>query len=831
MGEQTAVRGAERSSQTGLGNDLRRCLGDVERLTQLPSRWGGLDPTAVAESVLNTLLDMLKLDFVGLRFDDTEHIFLRADQGLSAIHGAPRIANSIADWLNAATEPRPPALTIGMDGLFVTSVPLGGIASIGLLVAGSRLEGFPSDADLLRLRVAAAQTGLACRELHDLGDRGTPPDMRAEKPSGEALAESEWRLNLIINSMPAIAWSATPDGLLDFVNQHFCDFVGLTSEEILGLGFYRIFHPDDTPHLLSAWQDIMSSKVSREVEGRLIRADGEYRWCTLRQKPLLDRNGEVIAWYGVVLDIEDRKRAEDALQVVQSALQASEQNLNVIINSLPVLAWSARPDGSADFVNHRWIEYVGVPAEQILEWGFLAFYHPDDIPSMVAIWKHDLEHSDRTWLKGRIRGADGAYRWFYFSGRKITDGNGVVRWFGVNVDIEDLQRAEDALKASESALRESEAALRESEHRLNLAINTVPAMIWSTTPDGMLDFWNQILGDYVGLPLEEGLGVGYYQIFHPDDVELLRSTWEGVLASRTPQPVDGRVKRFDGVYRWCALRQSPLIDAAGNVIKWYGVFIDIDDRRRAEEELRQTQSDLAHVARMMTMGELAVSIAHEVNQPLMAIVTNAGTCLRWLDDTKLDIEMARQAAERIVEDGHRAGDIVTSIRSLARKSAPDVQPVGLEELIREVLDLLNGEVRARGVTTRLDFGHVSTEIMGDRTQLQQVVMNLVMNAVEAMSQVVSGPRLLTVSTASGTDYVEVSIIDTGTGLKDNDKERVFGAFVTTKPEGIGMGLSICRSIVEAHDGRIWASDNLPNGSAFRFTLPFSHKGQIDVRQS
>ena len=829
MTEQTAVSDADRTRRSRSEPDPRRCLDDIERLTRLPSDWSGLDPTAVAESVLDTLLDMLELEFVGLRFNETEHIFLRGSQGPGDAQTTHGIASAVTGWLGLAAERGPAGLTIGTESFRIVSVPLGGIASIGLLIAGSRSQNFPSDADQLRLRVAAMQTGLACREVRDLGDRSPPPDMRAEKPTGAALAASEWRLNLIINTIPAIAWSATPDGLLDFVNQHFCDFVGLTSEAILGLGFYRIFHPDDTAHLLSAWQDIMSSRVSREVEGRLMRADGEYRWCTLRQNPLFDGNGQVIAWYGVVLDIEDRKRAENALQVAQAALQASEQNLNVIINSLPVLAWSARPDGGADFVNERWTDYVGVSAEQILEWGFLEFYHPDDIPGMVEIWKRDLEHSDRTSLKGRIRGADNAYRWFYFSGRKITDAKGVVRWFGVNVDIEDLQRAEDALRASEAALRHSEAALRESEHRLNLAINTVPAMIWSTTPDGLLDFWNEVLADYVGLPLDEALGLGFYQIFHPDDVDLLRSTWERVLVSMVPKPVDGRIRRFDGVYRWFALRQSPLLDENGNIVKWYGVFIDIEDRRRAEEELRRTQSDLAHVARMMTMGELAVSIAHEVNQPLMAIVTNAGTCLRWLDDGQLDVAMARQAAQRVVEDGHRAGDIVASIRALARKAAPDVQPVGIEELVVEVLDLLNGEFRARGVTTRLDFGPAPTEILGDRVQLQQVVMNLVMNAVEAMSQVDGGRRLLSVSTSPGSGFVEVSITDTGTGLQQEDKERVFEAFVTTKPGGVGMGLSICRSIVEAHGGRIRATDNLPNGSAFRFTLPLAHWGEVDVQ--
>lgn len=185
-----------------------------------------------------------------------------------------------------------------------------------------------------------------------------------------------------------------------------------------------------------------------------------------------------------MLDIEDRKQAENALKETQTALAASEENLSLIINSLPVLVWSARPDGSAAFVNKSWLDYAGLPESKILEWGFLDLYHPDDIPGMVDIWKRDLEHSDHTLLKGRIRGADGTYRWFYFAGRKLVDASGVVRWFGCNIDIEDLQRAENAL-------RESEAALRASEHKLSLIINTIPAMAWSCTSDGRLEYFNR----------------------------------------------------------------------------------------------------------------------------------------------------------------------------------------------------------------------------------------------------------------------------------------------------------------------------------------------------
>lgn len=623
----------------------------------------------------------------------------------------------------------------------------------------------------------------------------------------------------IIDLIPAMAWSTTSDGMLDFANQHFLEYVGLPLADIAGENFYRLFHPDDTTRLASEWRAIMISKIGREVEGRLRRADGEYRWCSLRQKPRFDSGGDVIKWYGVVLDIEDRKLAEDSLRETKSALAASEENLRLIINSLPVLVWSARPDGSADFVNQNWLDYAGLPAAEILEWGFLDLYHPDDIPEMVEIWKRDLEHSDHTRLKGRIRGADGTYRWFYFAGRKLIDANGVVRWFGVNIDIENLQCAEDAL-------RESEAALRESEHKLSLIINTIPAMAWSCTPDGRLEYWNQNLIDFVGLPFEEIVGFGFYRMFHPDDVERMRESWEEVVTTKKPKPVDARIRRFDGQYRWFNLRQSPLLDTHGNVVRWYGIVVDIEDRKRAEDSLRQSQSQLAHVTRVTTIGELAVSIAHEINQPLMAIVTNAGTCLRWLQEGHTDLEQARLAAGRIVHDGHRAGEIVTSIRSMAQKTPAQIQRTDFSLALRDVLDLLHGELRSRGLGVIAELKAEPIEVLGDRTQLQQVLVNLIMNAAEATSQRPEAVIKISCNVGQMGD-VEVSVSDFGNGIPTDELDRIFEPFYTTKSDGIGMGLSICRSIVEAHGGRIWATANDPCGSTFTFTLSHFKETPVD----
>jgi C4-dicarboxylate-specific signal transduction histidine kinase len=280
----------------------------------------------------------------------------------------------------------------------------------------------------------------------------------------------------------------------------------------------------------------------------------------------------------------------------------------------------------------------------------------------------------------------------------------------------------------------------------------------------------------------------------------------------------------DGEYRWFLIRGLPLHDERGNIVKWYGTMTDIEDRKRAEEALRKANADLAHITRVTTMGEFVASIAHEVSQPLSAVVTNAEASLHWLAGSAPNIEKACEAVGRVVRDGKHAGEVIARIRALCRKSGVKRQRLDMNEAIEEVLALAQGEVRTKRVALCTDLATRLPPVLGDRVQLQQVVLNLIMNGIEAMSSVQDRPRELVIRTQEAEDdLVVVTVQDSGTGLDPKIKEQIFDAFYTTKGEGMGMGLSISRSIVQDHGGRLWASTNQGPGATFQFTLSKHHE--------
>jgi PAS domain S-box-containing protein len=505
-----------------------------------------------------------------------------------------------------------------------------------------------------------------------------------------------------------------------------------------------------------------------------------------------------------------------ALRRMQKAfgeLEKSEAQLRVIINTIPALAWSTRPDGSSDFFNERWLSYTGLTSEQSLDYGWRVAVHPDDLAGLQDKWRDVLvpgAPGDRPMTPGRearLRRYDGEYRWFFFRGSPLHDDSGdIVGWCGTNVDIEDRKRAEEALRAR--------------ERDLGLIIETIPGLVWCATPDGQLDYLNRRILDYTGTTLDAFAQAGWAHVLHPDDVEPVRRAWSQAVATGQPHEIQCRLRRSDGAYGWFHVLGQAARDAEGRVTRWYGLLIDIDDRKTIEEALRSSEARLSRAAQTAMVGEFAASVAHEINQPLSGIITNASTCLRMLAADPPNVDGALETARRMIRDGNRASDVITRLRALFRKQSTMSESVDLNEAAREVIALLLGELQRSRVVLQTNLADDLPLVTGDRVQLQQVILNLVRNASDAMSGIDDRPRQVVIRTEPDEDHgVRLTVQDAGVGLEPQDMAKVFEAFYTTKRDGMGIGLSVSRSIIESHHGRLWAEPNDGPGATFSFSIP------------
>jgi PAS domain S-box-containing protein len=751
-------------------------------------------------------------------------------------------------------------------------------------------------------------------------------DIEERRRAEDTVRAKEQELRAAINAIPTPAWSTRPDGYVDFLNQRWLDYAGMTAEEAQGWGWGTSIHPDDRENLARQWQLCLASGTGAEAEARHRRFDGVYRWFLVRANPLHDDSGNVVKWYGINIDIEERKQAEDSVR-------ANELALRRVIDAIPTQAHCNLPDGTNEFSNKRWQEYTGLSSEESSGWGWQAAYHPDDLPKVMEQWRALLASGEAGGTEARLRRHDGVFRWFQFRSEPLRDKTGkIVRWYGANVDIDDRKQAEEALRAS--------------ERTLNLIINTIPMLAWSTDPTGFVEFLNQRWLEFTGLSAEQASGFGWSVAIHSDDAKGLIDYWQAALTSGTEVDVEARMRRFDGQYRWFLFRASPLRDESGKIVKWYGTNVDIEDRKRAEEELRRSEaflaegqrlsrtgtfawrpdtmksvwseelyrihemepgipvsadiaqigvhsediplvyaaaergvetgsdyehthrivmpdgrikflhvmaratrdfegrleyigavqdvtqrmlseealtksrSELAHIARVMSLGILTASIAHEVNQPLAGIITNAETCLQMLDDNPPDIEGARATALRSIRDGNRASDVIARLRALFKRKDFVAEMIDLNEATREVIALSSGELRRNRVVMQMDLADDLPPVNGDRVQLQQVIINLLRNGIDAMREIEDRPRQLMIQTErDGRENVRLTVQDTGVGFASDSADRLFESFYSTKNDGMGIGLAISRSIIEAHHGQIWATSNHGPGSTFAFSIP------------
>lgn len=372
------------------------------------------------------------------------------------------------------------------------------------------------------------------------------------------------------------------------------------------------------------------------------------------------------------------------------------------------------------------------------------------------------------------------------------------------------KRAEEALRQNEAFLAEGQRISHTGSWGWNIATGK---LVWSEEHYRIFGF-------------DAGAAEPTFHLFleriHPEDRPLVRRTLDDAIRARGDFSVEFRIVLPDGSLKYLRGVGRPILSAAGDIDDYIGATMDITARKRGEDALRAVHAELIRVARLTTMGELTASIAHEINQPLGAIVANGNACLLWLAKDPPRLDEARRAAARIVRDGNRAGDIIKSVRALLGSSPSDTTALDINDAIREVLTLTRSEFHAHHVALETELSGGLAPIMGDRVRLQQVILNLVMNAIEAMSGSANDSRVLRVrSRDDGPDTVLIAIEDSGPGIAPDITDRLFEAFFTTKPGGMGMGLSICRSIVNAHGGRLWVSPASPQGAVFQFTVPIA----------
>jgi PAS domain S-box-containing protein len=873
---------------------LRACLNDLVSVMTLPALAAGGEPAHVVNTLIDVLFETLRPAFVCVRLNDPE--------------GGPPIETTRIAELAARTPEANES---------VASARLGLEGELGVVIAASERPDFPSSSERLLLDIAASRAAVALqRAANELLKQEVTQRRRAE----QALRANELSFRLTVDSIPGMVHTMTASGQVEFVNRQILELLGKTVEELHD--WAPLVHPDDRSRVLDHWTRSVATGEPYDVENRVLCADGTYRWLHARGLPLRDINGNIVRWYNVLTDIDERKRAE-------AALRQGERESRLIVDALPGLVAVLTPSGEVETANTFMLEYLGKTLAEVKLWKMVDSVHPDDLPDVVGR-AGELEVAGE--FEVRLRRFDGVYRWFQRRSLALRDTSGrVTRWYVLLTDIDDRKRAEDTVRASEQNLR--------------LIIDTIPGLVWLAHPDGRAESFNKHYLDFVGLTAEQARDWGWSVAVHPDDFNNLAAAWQRILASEAPGEAEARLRRQDGEYRWLLFRGNPLRDASGTIVKWYGVNTDIEDRKRAEAELRRAydsfaiaqrlsrtgsfivdllveehnwseqsyrifefepgskitvqrvrdvilpediplydsmiqrgaagtdvdfvfrimtaqgtvkhvrsiarvvehiagrplfvgalqdmtdikaaedaltraRSELAHVARVTTLGAMTASIAHEVNQPLSGIITNASTCLRMLGADPPDIAGALETARRTIRDGRRASDVVTRLRALFTRKSGTTEAVDLNEAAREVLALSSSELTRSRVLVRTELTEGLPAVTGDRVQLQQVILNLLLNASDAMSDVNDRRRECVIRTGlEGADAVRLSVADAGVGVDPGQVERLFEAFYTTKSGGMGIGLSVSRSIIESHRGRLWAEPNDGPGATFSFCIP------------
>jgi len=776
---------------------LRAFVNDLVAVTGLPALWGSGDPGRIVETLLDALLRLLDAAFVFARWPHPHGGALIETVRHDDSSGSARpLVEALREHLGdgALDQSAPPSTRIDGEQVGLASALLGFRGELGVVIVAARRSGFPEQTERLLIEVATNQAAVALQQQRLLTEHALER-RRAEA----ALRDVERESHLLVESIPGLVALLSPAGAVEVANTQLLNYFGQTLDQLQGWGQNGTVHPDDLAHVTDVFTRSLTSGEPYCIIQRLRRGDGVYRWLQNRGFPLRASNGQIARWCVLLTDIDDQKRAEESLR-------KSEREALLVVDTIPGLVVILEDSGAVAFENYRTREYLGPELADTGNWATNGIVHADDIPRVFPLFTRGVASGEPFDYEVRLRHNSGAHRWFHLRAHPLRDPTGrLSRWYVLLTDIDDRRRMEDELRRKEVFLTEGQ------------RISLTGTFAWRVETDEVT-FSDELRRIF---QFDRDVAITFDRItarVYPDDLPLLAERMALVRAGRDNSEFEIRLQMPDGAVRHVRVF-GRVIEHDGR-LECVGAVQDVTRRRLAEDARDRARSELAHTTRAMALSALTASIAHEVNQPLSGIVTNANTCLRMLAADPPDVVGARETARRTIRDGNRASEVVTRLRALFSNRPLTLEPFDLNAATREVLELSLSDLKRSQAIVRMELREDLPAVTGDRVQLQQVILNLVRNAADAMTNVRDRPRHLWITTQrEGEHGVRLTVRDAGTGLDPQTVDKLFDPFYTTKDGGMGIGLAVSRSIVEKHHGRLWAEPNDSVGATFAFFVP------------
>lgn len=852
---------------------LQDCINDLISVVSLPAIWESFDSLQIVRNLIESLGGMLHLDFGYARLNESNNgsfieiidLFQHKKKSIQP----QAVGQKLDRWL-AANPPSTPVVIpnpVGAGTVSMTFFRLGAEGEIGLFAVGSGRKDFPTRNEMLILQVAANQATLglqktqvlskqkqATEEFHQkvaedseqlpAANEELNKEITERKRAEEALRTSEERFRSYFElGLVGMAVTSPTKGIIE-VNDELCRILGYHKSELLQMTWAEFTHPEDLAADVVNFQRVLAGEIDGyTIDKRWIRKDGRIIDTIMSAKCLRHADGSVDYFVGLVQDITERKLSEKAIKFQADLLNTVQQGVIATDLKGSITYWNEFAENlygwsSAEVIGRHILEIT--PSKTMQERASEIMSHLNEGKS----WSGEMH----------LRRKDGTMFPAMVNDSPVYDDRGtLIGIVGISFDISGRKIAEEVLKASNKELQHlNEELLKTAEelqsrknelHEVNRKLEEKVADVITANND----LRNLIDSTEIGtIFLDRDLRIKRYtpqieKIFNilPTDIDQplerfthrldhlnLQEDARQVLADL--KNVEREILSKDG--HWYLVRLLPYRTQEEDKIDGVVVtFVEITERKRTEEALQKAQAELAHVIRVTTLGEFSASIAHEVNQPLGAIVINGQACLRLLTRDPVDLDEAREAVECTINDALRASEVIKRIRALLKKNAPEKSLLDINETIQEVIRMVSGELVKNRILLRTELEKNLPPVLGDRIQLQQVVLNLILNAKEAMSSKGWKPRELLISSEkTEVARVMVTVRDSGKGFDPKISERLFDAFFTTKKKagGLGLGLSISRTIIEAHGGRLWSAPNEAKGAIFRFTIPSSEENHL-----